>query len=248
MAYTMADIDTPRMGSTMGREARRVPLDFDWPIGEVWEGYLLPDRLRETECSDCGGRGQTAARQWVEQIAHLALIADDDLDAQARGRDLHPWLRESGSVAWGTRPSADYREFGAGLAGRSGDMGGHDALDRWEATKKLIGAAGLDPEAWGICQACGGHGTLEEYDGQRAEAEAWEPVGPPKGEGWQMWETTSEGSPSSPVFATPEELADYCAANVSIFGNSMASREQWLKIITGEDFAHVQIAPGVIAM
>ena len=63
-----------------------------------------------------------------------------------------------------------------------------------------------------------------------------------------MWETTSEGSPSSPVFATAEELADYCAGNVSIFGHSMAPREQWLKIITGEDFAHVEIVPGVIAM
>lgn len=30
---------------------------------------------------------------------------------------------------------------------------------------------------------------------------------PPEGEGWQVWETVSEGSPISPVFATAEELA-----------------------------------------
>jgi hypothetical protein len=29
---------------------------------------------------------------------------------------------------------------------------------------------------------------------------------PPKGRGWQIWETVSEGSPISPVFATSEKL------------------------------------------
>ncbi len=29
----------------MGREIKRVPLDFDAPLGEVWTGYLMPDDL-----------------------------------------------------------------------------------------------------------------------------------------------------------------------------------------------------------
>ena len=29
------------------REVKRVPLDFSWPRGEVWEGFLLPERLQE---------------------------------------------------------------------------------------------------------------------------------------------------------------------------------------------------------
>lgn len=32
--------------------------------------------------------------------------------------------------------------------------------------------------------------------------------GPPKGEGWQLWQTVSDG-PISPVFATPEELITF---------------------------------------
>lgn len=32
---------------------------------------------------------------------------------------------------------------------------------------------------------------------------------PPVGEGWQLWETVSEGSPESPVFTTSEELAQW---------------------------------------
>ena len=32
---------------------------------------------------------------------------------------------------------------------------------------------------------------------------------PPEGEGWQVWETVSDGSPVSPVFATADDLIDY---------------------------------------
>lgn len=31
----------------------------------------------------------------------------------------------------------------------------------------------------------------------------------PTGPGWQVWETVSEGSPATPVFATKEELIDH---------------------------------------
>lgn len=55
---------------------------------------------------------------------------------------------------------------------------------------------------------------------------------PPTGEGWQMWETTSEGSPMSPVFKTPEELAHWLAdTNASAFGSLTATYEQWLSMI-----------------
>lgn len=233
----------------MGRETRRVPLDFDWPQGETWEGYLMPDRLGERQCSDCRGTGTTPARQWVEQMAALCLLLDGDLHAQAQGRPMHPYFNDTGSRAWGVRPSADIREFGTGLAGREGFGGMHDSIDNWRATDKLIEAAGLDPKAWGMCAACAGHGSIEKHPGQRDEAEAWEPTEPPTGDGWQMWETTSEGSPMSPVFGTPEELADWLAeSGASLFGGTTATREQWLKIVTGEDFAHLQIAPGVVMM
>ncbi len=50
--------------------------------------------------------------------------------------------------------------------------------------------------------------------------------------GWQMWETTSEGSPISPVCDTPEELARWLADNgASSFADSTATYEQWLAMI-----------------
>lgn len=195
----------------MGREIKRVPLDFDWPLDKTWQGFLTPDDLSVPDCGTCGGRGETTARAWVGQIAHLLMVLDDDLDAQARGRDLHPWLRDTGCLARGVRPSADIREFGTGLAGRESGGFGHDGIDRWRATDALIRAAGLDPDVWGKCPTCDGTGSIEAYPGQSAALEAWEGSGPPEGDGWQVWETVSEGSPITPVFATADELIDHLA-------------------------------------
>jgi len=47
-----------------------------------------------------------------------------------------------------------------------------------------------------------------------------------------MYETTSEGTPKSPAFQTPEELARWLADNnASAFGASTATYEQWLSTI-----------------
>lgn len=65
-------------------------------------------------------------------------------------------------------------------------------------------------------------------DGQCDEADEWEHEEPPTGAGWQLWETTSEGSPISPVFASAEELADWCEVNATWFGSLKWNRKQWL--------------------
>lgn len=50
--------------------------------------------------------------------------------------------------------------------------------------------------------------------------------------GWQMWETTSEGSPISPVCDSPEELARWLADNsASAFGERTATYDEWLAMI-----------------
>lgn len=49
-----------------------------------------------------------------------------------------------------------------------------------------------------------------------------------------MYETTTEGTPKSPPFATPEELARWCADNgVSAFGSMTATYEEWLGVARG---------------
>lgn len=51
---------------------------------------------------------------------------------------------------------------------------------------------------------------------------------------YQMYETVSEGTPLSPVFATPEELARWCADNGADAGcGATATYEQWLRVARG---------------
>lgn len=51
---------------------------------------------------------------------------------------------------------------------------------------------------------------------------------------YMMYENTSEGTPISPAFATPEELARWLADNkASIFGGDTADYDTWMRVIKG---------------
>lgn len=51
---------------------------------------------------------------------------------------------------------------------------------------------------------------------------------------FQMYETCSEGSPISPVLASPEEVARWCADNgASAFGSQTADYKSWLRVAYG---------------
>ena len=39
----------------MGRELKRVPLNFDWQINELWCGYVNPHKVHK--CKECDGLG-----------------------------------------------------------------------------------------------------------------------------------------------------------------------------------------------
>ena len=55
---------------------------------------------------------------------------------------------------------------------------------------------------------------------------------PPTGEGYQLWETTTEGSPQSPVFESLEELCDWAEENATAFADFKITKEEWFKIFT----------------
>lgn len=61
---------------------------------------------------------------------------------------------------------------------------------------------------------------------------------------FQMYETCTEGSPISPVFATPEEVARWCADNgASASGSQTANYDQWLAVALGEYACTFAISP-----
>lgn len=146
------------------------------------------------------------------------------------------------------RPSPDILDLVAGLSGTA-----RERLDRfhlngsdYRMTKAVITAAGLD-ERWGICATC--NGTAEVgTDEQRAAAEAWQPTEPPEGDGWQLWETVSEGSPSSPVFPDRARLVTWLTTDYQQVGAGPLTREQAEEFITaGHSLGTFVISNGQMA-
>lgn len=216
----------------MGRELKRVPLDFQWPENRVWEGFLNPHYTKRHTCAACGGTGTTPARQRLGDLVSLLMLSGSDA---LRGK-CHPYLQQTPLYhTQGKACGTDMAELTAGLAGRKPSFLWHDACDKWEATKKIIVAAGL-PEEWGTCPECKGEGDMWEDEESKQAADAWTQTEPPTGDGYQIWETVSEGSPISPVFATPEELAAHMAGT-RWGADKGTSYETWLQFINGPGWA-----------
>lgn len=74
-----------------------------------------------------------------------------------------------------------------------------------------------------------------EWEGNPPDSEYYAPEIPEDQKThFMMYETTSEGTPISPAFATPELLARWLSGNgASAFGDQTASYEGWLRICRG---------------
>lgn len=240
----------------MSRAVRRVPLDFDFPIGQTWSGYLRPDAVRLPTCGDCHGCGTTAAYGWVSAIAELLLMVGEDIATQEGGHALHPYLAHlenrpdhftgRGREYITPRPSPDALQLTTGLAGCEPDdfLFGYGSHGKWQAVATLVKAAGL-PETWGVCQTCDGHGETAT-DEQKAAYDAWEPTEHPTGPGYQLWQTVGEGGPVSPVFVTPEELADWIIASGKPLHGSNTPREALIRWVAaeGSSVGSMAVIPG----
>ena len=202
----------------MGREIKRVAMDFKWPMSKVWRGFINPYAYEQCPWCDGGGLSREAkavsddwydfartGRRWCDAIT------DDEVAAlveASRLRDFtHTWSPES--RRWERRPdgyipSADEVNEWQRARGM-----GHDSINAWiclEARCKRLGIAHKCPE-------CDGSGELWSSPEAKARYEEWTPTEPPAGEGWQVWETVSEGSPITPVFGTPEALARFLSTD-----------------------------------
>lgn len=251
----------------MSRELRRVPLDFDWPLKKVWQGYLMPDELQALACPGCGGDGYSARARHLKNLwyGYVSFEPEDsgsmpltvhtpEVDAFARrnvanapefyGTDDFAVTVEAQRLAtlWNGQWSKHLAVDDIAALVEADRL--HDLAHTWT---KDGGWAPNDPPviptpakvtAWSIssfghdsinahvvikarceregepftCGTCDGSGQRWRDDAHRQAHEAWESTEPPTGEGWQAWETTTEGSPTSPVFATPDELVAWAVS------------------------------------
>lgn len=151
---------------------------------------------------------QRLADMWNQQWLHH--LNQDDVDALvAAGRLMdftHTWSREDGWQPKNppyTPTAAEVNEWAIGSLG-------HDSINQWVVTGAELDRLGLPK----VCTTCGGEGNVGTPE-QRAAYEAWERTDPPTGDGWQLWETVSEGSPISPVFADREGLIHWLTTDYS---------------------------------
>ena len=213
----------------MGREIRRVPLDFDWPLKEVWHGFVNPWYQHCHDCSACDGTGLNPESAYIERTwyNHDGLgtrwcndITQDEVRALVKkwrllslthnrrsdksGRGWVPkWVPKWIPVRLGKKLPVLRCPRAAVVNAWSRGGIAHDAINRWICVETRCRRLGV----WGYCETCAGNGDVWDTPESKAFAEAWKEAPPPEGEGWQVWETV--GSPVSPVFTTREGLIGY---------------------------------------
>lgn len=279
----------------MGREVKRVAMDFDWPLREVWQGYLNPFYTAK-DCEQCDGGGYSPEAvvmqdQWYGNVyfdprstgstpfkpEHPAIVAlatrnvtydprtnqcrayqssdqraidhdarrlanlfnsrwshhlsQDDVDALIADNRLHD-LTHTFVKGEGWKPKdPPYHPTAREVNEWSLHGFGHDSINSWICIKARCKREGVSEN----CSVCQGHGNIWPCNTAKWLYETFENIEPPTGDGWQMWETTTNGSPISPVFATPEELARWLANNgTSAMGSQTADYDTWLRMIQRE--------------
>jgi hypothetical protein len=128
------------------------------------------------------------------------------------------WMRESNGY---TPTAAEVNEWS--LAGMA-----HDAINQSVCVKARCKRTGVPV----TCPMCGGHGHIWQSPEIEKMHEEWESIDPPEGDGFQLWEDCSEGSPVSPVFKTLDDLCEWCVTGATTFGSSTATAEEWKKMLS----------------
>jgi len=274
----------------MGRTLKRVPLDFDAPLNEIWTGYKNPHR--QDKCQACDGNGYSAASRraqdrWYgfvpffpEDNGSVPFTADHPVVIKQATRNV-----ERDDATQTNRKQVRIRAEAERLAAyfnkswshhlNQADVAALLADNRlWDLTKTWSNEKGWEPKepahvptpdevnAWSLeglghdsmncwivvrdwckrnglpyeCSVCGGDGWASKE--AKAIYESWEPEEPPVGEGFQLWETTSEGSPTSPVFATLDKLCVWAAENATTFADHKTTKEQWKEMLDDDLVYH----------
>lgn len=280
----------------MGRELKRVRLDFNWPIRKIWHGYLNPFYKKHShECAACEGRGDSPEGRHLEQLWY------GRVPFNPRDKGSEPLTKEHSKVrAFAERQvdrSPEYYGMGEMAIQREaqrladlwngqwkhhlsqeevdiifhGKWGFPDLTHEivigkgeWQVKEGITGPPTAKevndfyltshfsrPELYTIyrhilkkgqhkerCSVCKGEGVIWDSPEHKKLARRWKKFEPPKGDGYQLWRTTGEGEPMSPVFATLDELCEWCASNATTFAGEMTSKEGWKQMLDDGLVAH----------
>lgn len=261
----------------MGRELKRVPLNFKWEINKLWCGYHNPHSVHE--CTTCNGGGWSKEYKELENKwysfenskmeenpyrkdclynvnAWSNNLTDEDVKALIKDDRLWDFTRvpitdehkkiveekmQNGGNSWlpfnnGYIPTAqEVNEWNLRTMG-------HDSINAYACIKARL----KKDKKSHLCPNCKGTGADWQHPKAKRLYNSWRSYNPPVGDGFQLWCTTTEGHPMTPVFKTLEELCQYCEeANISVFGSNTATKEEWLKMLD-ENFVYHKNDNGLI--
>ncbi|MBU1177405.1 MAG: hypothetical protein ABIG88_01720 [Patescibacteria group bacterium] len=172
---------------------KRVPLDFVYSLGVVWEGYINP--YLPQRCPVCEGTGYNLETKEVNDSFYSWCndITQDEMQAlMVAGRPNHFDIKSDTTVDEINKWHQQEVKFSTD----------YDVIDR----SILVKARAKRLCVYGICVSCNKGCT----NGDSQKAKKWQKQGPPIGEGYQLWEfVDGEGSPFTPVFTNTKMVIDW---------------------------------------
>lgn len=163
-------------------------------------------------------------------------LDQEDVNALVEAERLmdftHTWSRENGWV----EKSPKYIPTAKEVNDWSISGMGHDSCNSYVCIKAACKKLGVST----TCEHCQGSATVWPSEEIKKQCEDWKETEPPTGEGYQLWQTVSEGSPISPVFATADELAEWLATSDEYTwkrNDEGTTKEQWMKFILGDGWS-----------
>ena len=231
----------------MGREIKRIALDFDYPINKmIWKGYHNPYRGLKCEC--CDGSGYSKEYKELQDKWYYEgwrnNLDQDDVQVLLDNERLWDFTRVplndehraiiKQKMADGGNSCLPFDNGYVPTAKEVNEWSlkgfGHDSSNAWHCISAKLKKLGLPT----CCDVCNGDGCVWPSDEYKELHDNFTDIEPPAGEGYQLWATTTEGTPMSPVFSEPEQLATWLYENkASSFGSSTCSYEEWLRFIVG---------------
>lgn len=241
----------------MGRTMKRVPMDFDWPLGRVWKGFLNP--YEGCDCPWCYDEGRRGSYGYTKEAQEYEKLWYGQYCGEYVPHPYRPGERYCPSKKPYTLERWEYDFIVSNDRLRKDlfecdpkDVPPFEELTEWLLRHNLslrIDAIFVSMMCDEYCRRkgvpsscphCNGSGKVWQTEEVHRLHEEWERIEPPTGEGWQLWETTSEGSPSSPVFATFDELCEWCAENATTFASYTATKEEWAQMLNDDFVCHQQ--------
>lgn len=254
----------------MGRELKRVPLDFKWPNKQIWKGFINP--YNSQECQSCEGKGLneetlTIDNEWYSfekqnyapnpfrpeciynTLSWANSITQEDVQALVDGDRLWDFTRRpinkkqeedvKKELAEGRNSWLPYNNGYVPTAKEVNEWNlkgmGHDGINKHICVKAKAKKLGV----YGMCEHCNGDGHVFQSKEIETLHDNWKDFEPPKGDGFQLWETTSEGSPMSPVFKTLDLLCEHLeVSKASTFASYTATKEEWKEMLDDGFVSH----------